>query len=162
MTNKPIQQNSTDNSVVIRALNTTDSSANTAITSATSGLEIRWWTEGGVVTTQSAVSQTSTGAHVDGGIAHKHAGAYRVDVPDAISTNLGTVYVSLGGVASTVFSVAQLHVVGYSPTSDNTDDVAQAVMSLAQTTPIEANVVEMNSAPVIGDGTESDLWRGVE
>lgn len=40
--------------------------------------------------------------------------------------------------------------------------IANAVITQSATTPIEANVVEMNAAPVTGTGTSADLWRGVE
>lgn len=38
-------------------------------------------------------------------------------------------------------------------------DIASAVLSAAQTTPIEANVKKINEVPVIGTGIVSDKWR---
>lgn len=40
-------------------------------------------------------------------------------------------------------------------------DVAAAVLAALQAATIPVNTVQMNGAPVIGDGSEANMWRGV-
>jgi hypothetical protein len=40
-------------------------------------------------------------------------------------------------------------------------EVATAVLTAAQTTPIHANIQTINDAEVIGTGTMGDSWRGI-
>jgi len=40
-------------------------------------------------------------------------------------------------------------------------EIATAILAAAQITPIHADTQLINSAPVIGDGTDGDDWRGV-
>ena len=152
MTNKPVQAGSADVSVVVRAFDITTGAAKTDITNATSGLEIRYWRgAAGAVTTVAPASQTSTGAHTDGGIVHKHGGAYRVDLPDAaVAAPAGdTVSVTLAGVADTVFTVAELLL--------TTDDVTAAGLTAAE---LQDDAITMlqsfertNSAVTLNDST---------
>lgn len=43
---------------------------------------------------------------------------------------------------------------------DTSEDIADAIITAAGTTPIPANVKEINDATVLGNGTDADLWRG--
>jgi len=38
--------------------------------------------------------------------------------------------------------------------------IAAAVLALLQANPLPVNAVQMNSSPIIGDGSEADMWRG--
>ena len=42
-----------------------------------------------------------------------------------------------------------------------TGEIAAAVLTALQATPIPVNNTMINGAPVIGDGSEADPWRGV-
>lgn len=42
-----------------------------------------------------------------------------------------------------------------------TGEIAAAVLTALQATPIPVNNTLINGAPVIGDGSEADPWRGV-
>lgn len=42
-----------------------------------------------------------------------------------------------------------------------TGEIAAAVLSALQATPIPVNNTLINGAPVIGDGSEANPWRGV-
>lgn len=74
----------TDVSVVIRIIDAADGTPETAVTSATSGLDLEYRREGAAVVnlTESDLSAL-TDAHSDGGMLHIGAGYYRVDLPDA-------------------------------------------------------------------------------
>lgn len=108
---------SVDKSVEIRAFTTSTGAAKTDITNATSGLELRWWRGAdGSVTTLNPVAQTSTGAHTDGGIVHKHAGVYRVDLPDAaLASGADYVIVTAAGVSDTTFIAARVEITASDP-----------------------------------------------
>lgn len=55
-----------------------------SVTNSTPGLAISYWRDGnGAATGITAASQTSTGAWTSGGVVHKAAGKYRLDVPNA-------------------------------------------------------------------------------
>lgn len=45
------------------------------------------------------------------------------------------------------------------PTPDS-EDIADAVITASETTPLEVNVVKMNDADVTGNGTSGNKWRG--
>jgi len=75
---------STDVSVVIRIVDSTDGSPETGVTSATPGLALEYRREGA---TSTAITETDltnlNDAHSDGGMKHVANGYYRLDVPDA-------------------------------------------------------------------------------
>ena len=129
MSSKPIAQGATNVSVEVDASNLADGTAATTVAHNTSGLTVQYWKgENGAVTSVTPVSQTSTGAHVDGGFVHKAGGRYRVDLPDAAFDTLGTVTVAVSGVSGVKFGRAQVIVTAYDPTADNTQAVANAVV----------------------------------
>jgi hypothetical protein len=117
MQNTAVQAGSADVSVIVRAFVASTGLPKTDITHATSGLEIRTKRGAtGAVTTVAPATQTSTGAHSDGGIVHLHGGAYRVDLPDAaVADGAPFVVVTLAGVSDTVFTGATLDLVGSDP-----------------------------------------------
>lgn len=135
MQNTAVAGGATDVSVILRAFDTTTGAAKTDVTDATSGLELRYKRGAtGSVTTVSPASQTSTGAHTDGGIVHLHGGLYRLDLPDAaFATGVPWVVVSAAGVADCVFTAAFVEIMGSDPRAAaiSTADVADAVLDEA-------------------------------
>ena len=75
---------STDVSVVIRIVDLTDGSPETAVTSATGGLALEYRRE---LATSTAITESDLAAvdsaHSDGGMKHIGNGYYRLDLPDA-------------------------------------------------------------------------------
>lgn len=166
MTNKPIQNN-TPFSIIVKAWTTADGAVKTDITSATSGLQVRYWKEdAAVVTSVSPASQTSAGAHTDGGIVHKYEGSYRVDIP-AIDDTGATYYVTLGGLAGVNFSVAQVFLAPFDPSAASVD--ANIVSVNGKTTPERslswAGLFRTIGAMVAGrtanGGTTSEQFKGL-
>jgi hypothetical protein len=49
---------------------------------------------------------------------------------------------------------------GSTITPQDKADIAAAVLTAAEATPIHANTKEMNDATVYGNGSPSNLWRG--
>lgn len=96
---RPIFKGSTDQSVVIRILNSTDGTPEEAVEHDTSGLSLWYRREGGSVTaiTPAALAAANS-AHVDGGIEHLDDGYYRLDLPDpAVASAAGVNGVLVGG-----------------------------------------------------------------
>lgn len=81
---KQITQGATDQSTVIRIVDSADGTPETGVTSATAGLALQYRREGGlnVALTESDLA-TLDAVHADGGMIHIGAGYYRVDLPDA-------------------------------------------------------------------------------
>lgn len=94
---KKVQHGATDVSVTFKVLDSTDGTPETGYTHATTGVDF-WYRKGatGAVTTITAVTQTVTGAHVDGGLVHVQDGVGRLDLPDAAVTS-GVDYIEYGG-----------------------------------------------------------------
>lgn len=81
---RQIYKGSTDKSVTIRIVDSTDGTPETAVTAATAGLDLQYRRTGEAVValTESDLAALTT-AHTDGGMLHIGAGYYRVDPPDA-------------------------------------------------------------------------------
>lgn len=81
---RPVKKGSTDQSVVIRIVDSADGTPETGVVAATSGLDLRYRREGeaDAALTESDLAALTT-AHADGGMKHIGAGYYRVDGPDA-------------------------------------------------------------------------------
>lgn len=81
---RPITKGSADQSTVIRIVDSFDGTPETGVTSATSGLDLKYRREGAaaVSLTESDLAAVDS-AHSDGGMIHIGAGYYRVDLPDA-------------------------------------------------------------------------------
>ncbi|MCC7132465.1 MAG: hypothetical protein IT352_07470 [Gemmatimonadales bacterium] len=83
---RSIKAGSTDVSVVIRIIDSADGSPETAVTNATSGLDLKYRREGAAnvdITEVALGTPALTDAHSDGGILHIGNGYYRLDLPDA-------------------------------------------------------------------------------
>ena len=103
-----------DQSVLIRAFTAADGLPKTDIVFNTATLTINYKRGAtGAVTSVTPITQTSTGAHADGGFVHLDAGVYRVDLPDAaFVAGAANVAVMLAGVAVAVFTVATVEITG--------------------------------------------------
>jgi hypothetical protein len=120
MQNTAVTAGATVVSVILRAFTVSTGAPKTDITHSTSGLELRYKRgAAGAVTSFSAVTQTSEGAHTDGGIVHLHGGLYRVDLPDAAcqtgSPTPPWVVISAAGVADCLFTAAFVELMGSDP-----------------------------------------------
>jgi len=58
--------------------------------------------------------------------------------------------------ASAAYAVTSIGAGGATP-----EDIASAVLAALQATTIPVDATHMNGAPIIGDGTEANMWRGV-
>lgn len=94
---RPIKKGSTDQSVVIRIVDSTDGTPETAVEHNTSGIDLWYRREGATKTsiTEAALAALDT-AHTDGGIEHIGDGYYRLDPPDAAFAS-GANGVMIGG-----------------------------------------------------------------
>lgn len=81
---RPILKGSTDQSVVIRIVDSTDGTPETGVVFNTSGIDLWYRREGATRTsiTEATLSALND-AHSDGGILHIGDGYYRLDLPDA-------------------------------------------------------------------------------
>ena len=96
-----ISAGSTDKSVVLRIVDSTDGTPEQAVTSATAGLALWYWREGAAALAALTESDLATldAAHADGGMLHIDDGYYRVDIPDAAFAT-GADFVLIGGAAT--------------------------------------------------------------
>lgn len=81
---RPIVKDSTDQSVVIRIIDSTDGTPETGVEHDTSGIDLWYRREGETQTsiTEAALAALDT-VHTDGGFEHIGDGYYRLDLPDA-------------------------------------------------------------------------------
>jgi len=84
MSMRPIVKDSTDQSVVIRIIDSTDGTPETAVEHDTAGIDLWYRREGATKTSiVEAALASLDAAHADGGIEHIADGYYRLDLPDA-------------------------------------------------------------------------------
>lgn len=105
---RAIKLGSTDQSTVIRILNT-DGTPNESVAAATSGLSLWYRRNGGsttAITPSDLAAQNS--AHSDGGLKHLDDGYYRLDLPDAACAS-GATEVVTGGTATGMVVVGSQH-----------------------------------------------------
>lgn len=81
---RSITKGATDQSVVIRIVDSADGTPETGVTFETSGIDMWYRREGGleVSITEATLAAANT-AHTDGGFIHISDGYYRLDLPDA-------------------------------------------------------------------------------
>jgi hypothetical protein len=81
---RDILKGSTDQSTLIRIVDSADGTPETGVTSATGGLDLKYRREGATAVnlTESDLAAVDS-AHSDGGMIHVGAGYYRIDIPDA-------------------------------------------------------------------------------
>ncbi len=84
MSMRSIKKGSTDQSVVIRIIDSTDGTPETSVVYNTSGIDLWYRREGATKTSITEATLTNLNdAHSDGGVLHIGDGYYRLDLPDA-------------------------------------------------------------------------------
>lgn len=111
-----IQKGSTNVSLTIRIMDSTDGTPETAVEHNTTGIDLWYRREGAAVSSITEVALAAlTTAHTDGGIEHIGHGYYRLDVPDAAFAT-GASYVEIGGtVTGMVVYGGRVKLVDYDP-----------------------------------------------
>jgi len=91
-----VKKGTTDYSVVLRIVDSTDGTPETGVVYNTAGIDL-WYKRGTSAATDiTEATQTESGAHSDGGFVHIADGYYRLDLPDAAVAS-GAEYVDIGG-----------------------------------------------------------------
>lgn len=92
-----VKKGSTDRSVTLRIIDSTDGTPETGVVFNSSGIDLWYRREGAaVVSITEATLASLTTAHTDGGFLHVSNGEYRLDLPDAAFAT-GANYVDVGG-----------------------------------------------------------------
>lgn len=125
MSMREIVKDSTDQSVVIRIIDSSDGTPETGVEHDSPGIDLWYRREGATKTSITEVALAALdSAHADGGIEHMGDGYYRLDLPDA-AVATGADGVMVGG------AVTDMIVVGcYVPLADLVDgtiDVTEAL-----------------------------------
>ncbi len=111
-----VKKGSTDRSVCIRIIDSTDGTPETGVVFNTSGIDLWYRREGAAVSsiTEATLAALTT-AHSDGGFLHVSHGYYRLDLPDAAFAT-GANYVDIGGtVTGMVVIGGRVRLVDYDP-----------------------------------------------
>lgn len=113
---RPILKGSTDQSVVIRIIDSTDGTPETGVVFNTSGIDLWYRREGATKTSITEATLTNLNdAHSDGGVLHIGDGYYRLDLPDAaVATSANGVAVG-GTVTGMVVIGCYVPLVDYNP-----------------------------------------------
>lgn len=111
-----IKKGSTDRSVTVRIVDSTDGTPETGVVFNTSGIDLWYRREGAAkVSITGATLSALTDAHSDGGFLHIGDGYYRLDLPDAAFAT-GANHVDFGGtVTGMVVIGGRVKLVAYDP-----------------------------------------------
>src|SRR5918996_3285080 len=106
----------TDVSVVVRIIDSTDGTPETGVVFSTSGIDLEYRREGAASTdiTEATLSAL-TDAHSDGGFLHIGNGYYRLDLPDAACASGSTGVLVHGTVTGMVVIGCYIQLVAYDP-----------------------------------------------
>ena len=109
MSGRPIKAGSTDQSTVIRIIDSSDGTPETGVEHNTSGIDLWYRREGATKTSLTAVALGALNAdHLDGGIEHIGDGYYRLDLPNA-AVDEGSVGVAIGGTVTNMIVIGTYH-----------------------------------------------------
>lgn len=110
-----VKKATTDVTVYVKVIDSTDGSAETGVAYDTSGIDLWYMREGADHTAITEATQTAAGAHSDGGFVHISDGWCRLDLPDAACA-AGVDHVYVGGTVTgmIVLGVA-INLVDYDP-----------------------------------------------
>ena len=140
MSGRPIKAGSTDQSTVIRIIDSGDGTPETGVEHNTSGIDLWDRREGA---TKTSVTEAALGAldaaHSDGGIEHIGDGYYRLDLPDA-AVAAGSVGVAIGGTVTNMIVIGTYH----------------ALVTNNPYGTIDVNVTSLSSAAL------TDVWSTVD
>jgi hypothetical protein len=116
MFNYQIKAGSTDVSVVLRVVDATDGTPETAVDHATSGIDLKYRREGAAAVdiTEAALAALTT-AHTDGGVEQIGAGYIRVDLPDAAVASGAAGVLVFGSITGMVVIGCYIQLVAYDP-----------------------------------------------
>ena len=142
-----IQAGSTDQYATVQIMNT-DGTAKTDVTSATSGLSIKYQLDNGTVVTLTPVAMSAGGAHADGGIYHIDGGRYKIGLPDAAVSAVGKLCVWTT-LTDTEFVEDEIAVVAY----DATDGIRMGMTALPAALPENAGGIVVSTS---GDNADID------
>jgi hypothetical protein len=111
-----IKKATTDVSVVIRIIDSTDGTPETSVVWNTAGIDMEYRREGAVSVdiTEATLALLST-AHTDGGFLHIGNGYYRLDLPDAACATGADGVLVHGTVTGMVVIGCYIHLVDYDP-----------------------------------------------
>jgi hypothetical protein len=132
---KTVQAGATDQTVVIKIIDSTDGTPETAVAFNTSGIDLEYWRHGAnSVTDITEVTQTVSGAHTDGGFVSLGNGYYRLDLPDAAVASGATAVEVMGTVTGmiviggTVQLSPPMNVVSFGGTAVTGRDIGASVL----------------------------------
>lgn len=111
-----VKKGSTNRSVTIRIIDSTDGTPETAVEHNTAGIDLWYRREGEAKAsiTEAALAALTT-AHTDGGIEHIGDGEYRIDLPDAAFAT-GAQHVDVGGTVTGMIVIGgRVRLVDYDP-----------------------------------------------
>ena len=116
MNNYSIKAGTTDVSVVLRIIDSTDGTPETGVVYNTSGIDLEYRREGAASTdiTEATLAALTT-AHTDGGFLHIGNGYYRLDLPDAAVASGSAGVLVHGTVTGMVVIGAYIQLVAYDP-----------------------------------------------
>ncbi len=111
-----VKKGSTDRSVTIRIIDSSDGTPETGVVWNTSGIDLWYRREGSaVVSITEATLSALTDAHSDGGFLHVSHGEYRFDIPDAAFAT-GENHVDIGGTVTDMVVIGgRVRLVDYDP-----------------------------------------------
>jgi hypothetical protein len=143
---------STDVSVVIRIIDSTDGTPETGVVFNTSGIDIEYRREGAASTdiTEATLAALTT-AHTDGGFLHIGNGYYRLDLPDAAVASGVTGVLVHGTVTGMVVIGCYIQLVAYNPF----DAVRLGLTALPN-----ANASASGGLPILGTNSTAISFTG--
>lgn len=110
-----VKKGTTDVTVYIKVIDSTDGTPETSVAYDTAGVDLWYMREGSDHTAITEATQTAGGAHSDGGFVHISDGICRLDLPDAAcATGVDHVYVGGTFTGMLVIGVA-INLVAYDP-----------------------------------------------
>lgn len=113
---RQITKGATDQSVIIRIIDSTDGTPETGVVFNTSGIDLKYRREGAAAVDITEATLASLSAtHSDGGFLHIGAGYYRVDLPDAAVASGANGVLVFGGVTDMIVVGCYVHLVDYDP-----------------------------------------------
>lgn len=110
-----VQKATTDVTVYLRVIDSSDGTPETGVAYDTAGIDLWYMREGADHTAITEASQTAAGAHTDGGFVHISDGVCRLDLPDAACAS-GVDHVYYGGTITGMIVIGgSINLVSYDP-----------------------------------------------
>lgn len=129
-----VKKGSTDRSVVVRVIDSTDGTPETGVAYNTPGIDLWYRREGAAKTSITEATLASlTTAHADGGFLHIGDGYCRLDLPDAAFATSAN-YVDFGGTATGMIVIGgRVRLVDFDPEQDIPTGVWSYVLENSKT-----------------------------